>query len=138
MVYYYGKFVREFFRANKFKENIMSVNTINSYGKISVTDESVALIVAHSALDVYGVVDLVTNKFTDSLREIFRKKYKPRGIKITTINDRINIDLDIILKYGVSINAVAESVRRLVKYNVEQFTGMLVDSININVVGVKV
>ena len=45
---------------------------------------------------------------------------------------------DIILKYGVSINAVAESVRRVVKYNVEQFTGMLVDSININVVGVKV
>ena len=116
----------------------MSVNTINSYGKISVTDDSVALIVAHSALDVYGVVDLVTNKFADSLRELFKKSYKPRGIKITTISDRINIDLDIILKYGVSINAVAESVRRVVKYNVEQFTGMLVDSININVVGVKV
>lgn len=116
----------------------MAVNTVNSYGKISVTDDSVALIVAHSALDVYGVVDLVTNKFTDSLREIFNKRYKPRGIKITTISDRIIIDLDIILKYGVSINAVAESVRRLVKYNVEQFTGMLVDSVNINVVGVKV
>ena len=116
----------------------MAVNTVNSYGKISVTDDSVALIVAHSALDVYGVVDLVTNKFTDSLRELFRKKYKPRGIKVSTINDRIVIDLDIILKYGVSINAVAESVRRLVKYNVEQFTGMLVDSVNINVVGVKV
>lgn len=116
----------------------MSVNTVNSYGKISVTDDSVALIVAHSALDVYGVVDLVSNKFSDSLREIFKKNYKPRGIKITTISDRIIIDLDIILKYGVSINAVAESVRRLVKYNVEQFTGMLVDSVNINVVGVKV
>ena len=113
----------------------MSVNTVNSYGKISVTDDSVALIVAHSALDVYGVVDLVTNKFSDSLRELFKKSYKPRGIKITTISDRIIIDLDIILKYGVSINAVAESVRRLVKYNVEQFTGMLVDSVNINVVG---
>ncbi len=116
----------------------MAVNTVNSYGKISVTNDSIALIVAHSALDVYGVVDLVTNKFSDSLRELFRKKYKPRGIKIKTINDRITIDLQIILKYGVSINAVAESVRRLVKYNVEQFTGMIVDTVNINVVGVKV
>ena len=116
----------------------MAVNTVNSYGKISVTNDSIALIVAHSALDVYGVVDLVTNKFSDSLREIFKKKYKPRGIKISTINDRIVIDLQIILKYGVSINAVADSVKRLVKYNVEQFTGMIVDSININVVGVKV
>ena len=112
--------------------------SVNSYGKISVTNDSIALIVAHSALDVYGVVDLVTNKFSDSLREIFKKKYKPRGIKINTINDRIVIDLQIILKYGVSINAVADSVKRLVKYNVEQFTGMIVDSININVVVVKV
>ena len=32
----------------------MSVTTVNSYGKISVTDDSVVLIVAHSALDVYG------------------------------------------------------------------------------------
>lgn len=116
----------------------MAVNTVNSYGKISVTNDSIALIVAHSALDVYGVVDLVTNKFTDSLRELFKRKYKPRGIKITTINDRITIDLQIILKYGVSINAVADSVKRLVKYNVEMFTGMIVDAININVVGVKV
>ena len=116
----------------------MSVTTINSYGKISVTDDSVALIVAHSALDVYGVVDLASNKLIDSVRDLFKKSNKTRGIKITTISDRINIDLDIILKYGVSINAVAESVRRLIKYNVEQFTGMLVDSININVVGVKV
>ena len=116
----------------------MAVNTVNSYGKISVTNDSIALVVAHSALDVYGVVALVTNKFTDSLRELFKKKYKPRGIKITTINDRIIIDLQIILKYGVSINAVADSVKRLVKYNVEMFTGMIVDSININVVGVKV
>ena len=116
----------------------MSVNTVNSYGKISVTDDAVALIVAHSAVDVYGVVDLVTSKFSDSILELFKKSYKPKGIKITTISDRIIIDLDIILKYGVSINAVAESVRRLVKYNVEQFTGMLVDSVNINVVGVKV
>lgn len=116
----------------------MSVTTVNSYGKISVTDNSIALIVAHSTLDVYGVIDLSGNKFSDSICDLFRKAHKPRGIKITTISDRINIDLDIILKYGVSINAVAESVRRVVKYNVEQFSGMLVDSININVVGVKV
>ena len=116
----------------------MSVTTVNSYGKISVTENSIALIVAHSTLDVYGVVDLAGNKFSDSVRDLFKKAYKPRGIKISTISDRINIDLDIILKYGVSINAVAESVRCVVKYNVEQFSGMLVDSININVVGVKV
>ena len=116
----------------------MAVNTINSYGKISVTDESIAGVVSHTALECYGVVDLVARKLGDTISDIFRKGRKTRGIKILTIGDRIHIDLDIILKYGVSINAVAESVRRSVKYNVEQFTGMIVDSVNINVVGVKV
>ena len=118
----------------------MAVNTINSYGEISVTDESIALVVGQTALDCYGVVDLVSRKFSDAIKRMFKsKKYnKTRGIKILTIGDCIHIDLDIILKYGVSINAVAESVRRSVKYNVEQFTGMIVDSININVVGVRV
>ena len=116
----------------------MAVKTVNSYGNITVTDESIALVVGHTALECYGVVDLVARKFLDNLREMFSKKAKSRGIKILTIGDRIHIDLDIILKYGVSINAVAESVRRSVKYNVEQFTGMIVDAVNINVVGVKV
>ncbi|MEG1582156.1 MAG: Asp23/Gls24 family envelope stress response protein [Clostridia bacterium] len=116
----------------------MPSNTINSYGKITVTDEAISLVVGHSALECYGVVDLVARKLGDNVKELFNRQSKTRGIKILTIGDRIHIDLDIILKYGVSINAVAESVRRSVKYNVEQFTGMLVDSVNINVVGVKV
>ena len=116
----------------------MAVNTINSYGKISVTDEAIALVVGHTALECYGVVDLVARKFGDSVKQLVSKVKRSKGIKILTIGDRIHIDLDIILKYGVSINAVAESVRRSVKYNVEQFTGMIVDSVNINVVGVKV
>lgn len=116
----------------------MSVNTINSYGKITVTDNAIALVVGHSALECYGVVDLVAKKLGDNIKELMGKSQRTRGIKILTIGDRIHIDLDIILKYGVSIQAVAESVRRSVKYNVEQFTGMIVDSVNINVVGVRV
>lgn len=116
----------------------MAVKTVNSYGNITVTDEAIALVVGHTTLECYGVVDLVARKFFDNLKELFSKRVKSRGIKILTIGDRIHIDLDIILKYGVSINAVAESVRRSVKYNVEQFTGMIVDAVNINVVGVKV
>ncbi len=116
----------------------MAVSTENSNGVISITDESIALVVGHTTLECYGVVDLVARTLLENLLELFKKRSKSRGIKILTIGDRIHIDLDIILKYGVSINAVAESVRRSVKYNVEQFTGMLVDSININVVGVKV
>ena len=58
--------------------------------------------------------------------------------KISHIDNRIFIDVYCILKYGVSVSAVAESLRKSVKYTVENFTGMLVDAVNIHVVGVRV
>lgn len=116
----------------------MAVSTENSNGNITISDESIALVVGHTALECYGVVNLEARSLFESFIESFKKRKNSRGIRILTIGDRIHIDLNITLKYGVSINAVAESVRRSVKYNVEQFTGMIVDAININIVGVKV
>ena len=56
---------------------------------------------------------------------------------VTTNGDRIYIDVYVIIKFGVSINAVAESLKESVKYRVEKFTGMIVDTVNVNVIGVK-
>ena len=74
----------------------------------------------------------------ESERELFKKEPYSRGIKISHIDNRIYIDVYCILKYGVSISAVAESLRKSVKYSVENFTGMLVDAVNVHVVGVRV
>ena len=45
--------------------------------------------------------------------------------------------MSIIVKYGVSIKAVVEALKESIKYKVERFTGMIVDTINVNVMGVK-
>lgn len=116
----------------------MAVKTSNAYGNITVTDEAIAVVAAYTALDCYGVVDLVSKTATDSFPELFKKQPLNRGIKVLTQGNRITIDLFVILKYGVSINAVAESLKNTVKYNVEKFTGMIVDAVNIRVVGVRV
>ncbi len=116
----------------------MPVNTTNSYGKISITEEAIESVCAKVALDCYGVVDLVAKKFSDNLHELFKKKSSNKGVKVITVDNKIYIDLYVILKYGVSINAVAESLKSTIKYSVEKFTGMIVDSVNVNVLGVRV
>lgn len=116
----------------------MSVNTTNSYGKIFITDEAIEAVASKVSLECYGVVDLVAKKFSDNLHELFKKKSVHRGVKVLTVDNKIYIDLYVILKYGVSINAVAESLKSSVKYSVEKFTGMIVDSVNVNVLGVRV
>ena len=116
----------------------MSVKTANAYGRITVTEEAIAQIAGNTALECYGIVNLVSKKLSDTIAEMFRRSKVSRGVRVMTNADRIYIDLYVILKYGVSIDAVAESLKKSVKYDVEKFTGMVVDTVNVNVVGIKV
>lgn len=116
----------------------MSVNTSNVYGKISISDQVLAKVAAYAALECYGIVELVSRRFMDSIVELFKKKSsESKGIKVVTAGDRIFIDVYVIIKYGVSINAVAEALKEAVKYKVERFSGMIVDTVNVNIMGVK-
>ena len=71
------------------------------------------------------------------LTQLLKKDVGGRGIKVTTSGNRIYVDVYVVMKYGVSINAVAESLKEAIKYRVEVFTGMIVDTVNVNVIGVK-
>ncbi len=116
----------------------MSVTTSNYYGKIFISDEAIASVAASAALECVGVVDLVNKKLSDNFAELFKKQQLGKGVKVITNGNRIFIDLFVILKYGISISAVAESIKKTIKYKVEEFSGMIVDAVNVNVVGVRV
>jgi len=107
------------------------------YGKISISDLAIAKVASLVATECYGIVETVSRRFTDSLSELLKKDPAGRGVKVVTSGDRIYIDVFVIIKYGVTINAVAESLKESIKYKVEKFTGMIVDTVNVNVIGVK-
>ena len=115
----------------------MSVNTSNVYGKISISDQAIAKVAKNAALECYGIVDTASRSLTDSLSELLKKQPDGRGVKVVTAGDRIFIDINVVIKYGVSINAVAESLKEGVKYKVESFTGMIVYTVYVNIIGVK-
>ncbi len=115
----------------------MSVNTNNAYGKISISDLAIAKVASHTAQECYGIVEMVSRRFTDSLAMLLKKDSGGKGIKITTSDNHIFVDVYVVMKYGVSIGAVAETLKGTIKYKVEGFTGMVVDAVNVNVIGVK-
>lgn len=119
------------------QEISMSVNTNNAYGKISISDLAIAKVASFATMESYGIVKTVSRRFTDSLAEFLKKDVGGRGVRVTSSGNRIYIDVYVVVKYGVSINAVAESLKEAVKYKVEYFTGMIVDTVNVNVIGVK-
>lgn len=70
---------------------------------------------------------------------LLKRESLKHGINVTVSEDnRISLDFHVIVSYGVSISAVAENLISNVKYQVEEFTGMEIDKINIAVEGVRV
>ena len=118
----------------------MSVNTTNAYGQITISNDAIAEVAGSSALECYGIIDIHSKggAMTGGVSELLNKKKLSRWVKVQTKGDRIYIDLYVAMKYGVSIEAVSQTLRKTVKYDVEKFTGMLVDTVNVNVTGVRV
>lgn len=116
----------------------MALNTINKYGRITISDEAVAMIASQAAGDCYGVVELVSRRLSDNISRLFNRQIYGKGIKVLTAENIIFIDIFVVLKLGVSVEAVKESLISTVKYTVERFTGMRVKEIKVNVVGLRV
>ena len=57
---------------------------------------------------------------------------------INEIDNKIIIDFHVIVAYGVNIQTISDTLISTVKYQVEEFTGLKIEKINIFVEGVRV
>ncbi len=112
----------------------MSVKTDNIYGKIIISDKTIARFVSHVALDSYGFVRFVPKNFLEVIKRFLRIGHV--GVKVKSSGDRIFLTMSVIVKYGVSVKAVVDALKESIKYKVEKFTGMVVDTIDVNVMGI--
>ncbi len=115
----------------------MALNTRNIYGMISVADDAVLLVVKKVALDCYGVTELVSHRFFDSVLTLINRDPVGRGIKIITEDNRIYIDIYCVIAREVNVDAVVDSLKSALQYHVEYFTGMRVKRVNVHVMGMK-
>lgn len=116
----------------------MAVKTANIHGNITVSDLAIAMFTGYTVSECYGVVELVSRNLTDTIAELFHKTSYAKGVKIATLDNRIYIDVFVILSSNVPKEAVIETIKSTIKYKVESFTGMRVMDVRVNVLGVKV
>ncbi|MGN6715402.1 Uncharacterized conserved protein YloU, alkaline shock protein (Asp23) family [Anaerocolumna jejuensis DSM 15929] len=107
-------------------------------GEVSIDNDVLAKYAGSSAVECFGVVGMASVNMKDGLVKLLMRESLKHGVNILLEDNKIIIDLHIIVAYGVSISAVAENLISNVKYKVEEFTGMEVTKINIFVEGVRV
>ncbi|WMM26743.1 Asp23/Gls24 family envelope stress response protein [Tissierella sp. MB52-C2] len=116
----------------------MSAKTNTEYGAISIDDNVIATLAGISAMESYGIVGMASKNATDGLFELLKSDYLAKGIKVYTKDEKLTIDLHVILEYGVRISVVAENIIERVKFNIESLTGLKIDKINVHVQGIRV
>lgn len=107
-------------------------------GRVVISDEAVVSVIHESVLSIYGVVELGPKSSQSALRRRFTRHDPSRGIQIDNVDDRIKIDLSIVVEYGTPIFTVAQNVMQTVKFQVERLLGMTVERVNVNVDGLRV
>lgn len=108
-------------------------------GEIIIDNDVLAKYAGASAVESFGVIGMASVNMKDGIVKLLKKDNLSHGVNVIIDEDnKITIDLHIIVSYGVSISAVADNLISNVKYNVEEFSGLEVEKINIFVEGVRV
>ena len=116
-------------------ENKEYVSRSDELGNIHISEEVLAAITAAAALEVEGVSGLAANLGSD-IAELLGKKNLAKGVHVKMEDDKVEIELSVLMSYGHTIPEMGKAIQDNVKSAVESMTGLEVSAINVNVGGI--
>lgn len=108
----------------------------DTQGKIDISTAAIATIVSQSVNQSYGVVGMSSKNLVGGIAQLLSRDNR-RGIEVHVEDERITIDVYVIVQHGVRIRTVAESIQQTVKFHVEQALGQPIHAVNVYVQGLR-
>jgi uncharacterized alkaline shock family protein YloU len=105
------------------------VEVSSPLGRISISSDAIAHIVAETARECYGVVAMAGRKWLPDR--------STRGIEIGRDGEGVTIDLHVVVEYGLNLAEVASTIRNRVGYEVERLTSLPVTAVEVHIDDVR-
>lgn len=117
-------------------ESKQYITQVQENGRVMISEDVIATIVAHAVSDVEGVVGLDVKPGAD-IAELIGKKNWGKGVKIIIAEDDVvTINCNVTVAYGHSVVCVANAVQDAIYSAVESMTGVTIQTVNVNVCGI--
>ncbi len=117
----------------------MSVERSNDFGQVNISHDAIASLAGGVVTESYGVVGMASQKvLKDGLAELLKKENYSKGVVVKENEDGLELDLYIIIGFGVKISEVVFEIQKNVKYVLEKSLDVKFSSINVYVQGVSV
>ncbi len=109
----------------------------NRYGETYISNAVITDIVSDAVMSTYGIVGLAFRSPKEGFMTLLGRDNISKGVQIHHSQDGVDISLDVIVEYGVSIQVITQNIIENVRFKVEDTTGLKVSSINVYVHGVR-
>ena len=116
----------------------MEYKISNDLGLITISEDVLLKVAGYAALECYGIVAMSSKRAKDGFVERLGKENFTKGGQVNITEAGIDIDLFIIVEYGISIVEVCNIIKSQVCYKIENMTGAKVRRVNISVEGIRV
>lgn len=119
------------------QENVENIGEVIEDDGIEISGDVIAVIAGVAVSEVQGVSGMA-GSFAGGISEVLSgKKNLAKGIKVDKDEEKVKIDVNIIVEYGSRIPDVAFEIQNRVKKSVESMTGLKVEEVNVHVQGVN-
>ena len=110
----------------------------NPEGTVSFATDVVATIAGLAANEVEGVASMSnpSASFADILSRKSSRNYT-KGVKVDIANNKVAVDVSIVVDYGSPVPDVAKSIQENVKKAIENMSGLDVLNVDVHVMGVS-
>ena len=116
----------------------MEYKISNDLGLITISEDVLLKVAGYAALECYGIVAMSSKRAKDGFVEWLGKENLTKGVQVNITEAGIDIDLFIIVEYGISIVEVCNIIKSQVCYKIKNMTGAKVRRVNISVEGIRV
>ena len=124
-------------KENENTSEIIETETTEENEGIQIPNDVIAVIAGVAVSEVQGVSSMAGG-FAGGISEVLSgKKNLAKGIKVDKEENKVKIDVNIIVEYGTRIPDVAFEIQNRVKTSVENMTGLKVEEVNVHVQGVN-
>lgn len=117
----------------------MPIESNTKLGSINISTEAIATLAGGVVAECYGVVGMASQKvLKDGLAELLRKENYSKGVVVSKRDGDFELDLYVIISFGVKISEVVSEMQKKVKYELERALDQEFKAINVYVQGVRV
>lgn len=107
------------------------------FGTIEISLTAIASLVSAVSVQTYGVVGMAVPTRAGQLAATLTRDPN-KGIAVKTDDDgHLLIDVYVIIRYGINLASVANSLISTIRYHVESRTNLSVKSVHIHIQGVR-